>query len=620
MAGKGKSKTTTPKVRIADNGYKFPEQLPVGEKLIDSLKNEWLLGKAIARGGFGEIYEARPSLIKSNLPIKKNKDYEYVIKVDHQSGPLFCEMNFYLRAARHDSITKWMADKGIKFIGMPSYIAAGTHSKGSDLNKNGKLKEPTKYRFLVMPRFGSDLQKILDLNKFKLPLKTSYTIGIKVLDILEYIHSHGYIHADIKASNLLLSVNSKSGNQHDEIWLVDFGLVEKYLQGESSKHKPYEEDLRRANNGTIEFTSRDAHIGCFSRKGDIEILAYNLLSWLSGGRLPWMSNLHDKAWVKNMKISYMNRLDDLLAYAFQDTKTETVTLASSTKKAKTNSKSSQTESATTIPDGISEFFKQVIKMKYDDKPNYELLRSILKKAIVSHGEQYDGLFYLSESDKKKCSSTIKATNQLKESTKKTATSPLKRKYSSSKNSKKSMTDESSNNFSNISVIFDEDTDEEIVGLPIPKKPRKQTSNGTSNSRRSPTVLNAKIASNGRTKQNNGKSSPIQKTNGQLLNENGINKLNNETLNSNDLSNGDDSIDNSKRRRRNPSRKVKNNSQSDLNENIKLVKETPIRKLHVKNVSTVHNKSENQIVIHGKVYTNPTPAMVELFNSLNGKIK
>ena len=114
MAGRAKSKNfnNNGKVRIADNGYKFPEQLPVGELLIDSFKNEWVLGKAIARGGFGEIYEARPSLIKSNLPIKKNKDYEYVVKVDNFVGPLFCEMNFYIRVAKHEFITKWMSDKG----------------------------------------------------------------------------------------------------------------------------------------------------------------------------------------------------------------------------------------------------------------------------------------------------------------------------------------------------------------------------------------------------------------------------------------------------------------------------------------------------------------------------
>ena len=115
MAGRPKVKQSS-KVRIADNGYKLPDQLPNGELLIDSLKNEWKLGKAIARGGFGEIYEARPTLIKSNLPIKKNKDYEYVIKVDHFQGPLFCEMNFYIRVGKHEFITKWKNEKGNHYL------------------------------------------------------------------------------------------------------------------------------------------------------------------------------------------------------------------------------------------------------------------------------------------------------------------------------------------------------------------------------------------------------------------------------------------------------------------------------------------------------------------------
>lgn len=41
--------------------------------------------------------------------------------------------------------------------------------------------------------------------------------------------------------------------------MVDFGLASRYIQ--DGKHKECKEDLRFAHNGTIEFTSRDAHIG-----------------------------------------------------------------------------------------------------------------------------------------------------------------------------------------------------------------------------------------------------------------------------------------------------------------------------------------------------------------------
>lgn len=71
------------------------------------------------------------------------------------------------------------------------------------------------------------------------------------LDVLEYIHSKGYVHADIKGANLLLGRVKGSENQ---VYLVDFGLAARY----TDQYKP---DPRRAHNGTLEYTSRDGHEG-----------------------------------------------------------------------------------------------------------------------------------------------------------------------------------------------------------------------------------------------------------------------------------------------------------------------------------------------------------------------
>ncbi len=38
---------------------------------------------------------------------------------------------------------------------------------------------------------------------------TILQIGIQILNIVEYIHSKGYIHADIKGENILLKENDK---------------------------------------------------------------------------------------------------------------------------------------------------------------------------------------------------------------------------------------------------------------------------------------------------------------------------------------------------------------------------------------------------------------------------
>lgn len=111
-----------------------------------------------------------------------------------------------------------------------------------------------------------DILLILNLNisKFLIYIFTIYFINIdsldkfssQQLDVLEYIHSYEYIHADIKASNLLVGYQPGTENQ---VFLVDYGLACRYkIDG---KHKEYKYDQRKAHDGTIEFTSRDAHIG-----------------------------------------------------------------------------------------------------------------------------------------------------------------------------------------------------------------------------------------------------------------------------------------------------------------------------------------------------------------------
>ena len=73
------------------------------------------------------------------------------------------------------------------------------------------------------------------------------------IDVLEYIHSVGYVHGDIKGDNLLLGRNKDSENQ---VYLVDFGLASKH-----SLKTEFKPDPKKAHDGTIEYTSRDAHNG-----------------------------------------------------------------------------------------------------------------------------------------------------------------------------------------------------------------------------------------------------------------------------------------------------------------------------------------------------------------------
>lgn len=77
------------------------------------------------------------------------------------------------------------------------------------------------------------------------------------------------------------------------------------------KHNPYREDPRKAHDGTLEFTSCDAHKGVPpSRRADLEIMSYVMLQWVS--ELPWQKlcaskGPHSKATcekVMKMKMQY----------------------------------------------------------------------------------------------------------------------------------------------------------------------------------------------------------------------------------------------------------------------------------------------------------------------------
>jgi vaccinia related kinase len=99
-------------------------------------------------------------------------------------------------------------------------------------------------------------KKIFQTGKKCFSDRVTFNLALKIIDVLEYIHSKGYVHNDIKAQNLLLGYGRTKEN---DVYLVDMGLVSKYQK--EGVHYEYKPDARKAHDGTIEYTSRDAHIG-----------------------------------------------------------------------------------------------------------------------------------------------------------------------------------------------------------------------------------------------------------------------------------------------------------------------------------------------------------------------
>jgi len=333
----------------------MPEPIPAGEILKDISKGQWILGKSIGVGGFGEVYSAAP------YSGKTPKDYPNVIKIEpHGNGPLFVEMHFYMRNCKPDEIESWQKEKKLPALGIPRYIASGSHEY-----KN------TKYRFLVIDRYGKDLWKIFEENNRRFPEYIVYKLALQIIDILEYIHHKNYVHADIKGENLLLDLNT-----YNQVYLVDFGLASRCTSSTELKVDP-----KKAHNGTLQYTSRDAHMGVSTRRGDIEILSYNMILWLCGS-LPW-DKLLDPATVQKEKEKAFTDINNFLNNCFYKS----------------------------VPPTVYEFMTVLVKIKFNEIPSYEKLKEILIAGIKKLNHKPDGKLKLNNIDMASQQATPKYTPQ-----------------------------------------------------------------------------------------------------------------------------------------------------------------------------------------------------------------
>lgn len=139
-------------------------------------------------------------------------------------------------------------------------------------------------------------------------------------------------------------------------------------------------DKRKANNGTCEFRSRDAHIGVISRRSDIESLGFNLILWFYGHH-PWKDVLKDANKVLERKNWAMDNITDFLNESFSEKQTylENDTNSAGKGSRTKNSKISKVVNNKIIPPkGLSDFFEEIKTMSHDVRPNYEKYKKILE--------------------------------------------------------------------------------------------------------------------------------------------------------------------------------------------------------------------------------------------------
>ena len=281
------------------------------EKMLD--KNYTIIvNRQLGKGGFGQIYLGRN--IKENIPI--------AIKVEENGNRSHLYMEYEI----------------LKSIQGPDGIP---HVY--------KFRQGHKHNYLIMELLGKSIDKLFSECKKNFSNKTIFQIGYQMIQRIEYVHSKGYIHRDIKPGNFVIG----KGPNSKKLYLIDFGLSKKYIDKITNKHIPYKEG--KGLTGTARYVSLFTHYGIEqSRRDDIEGIAYNLI-YLVKGKLPWQG-----VKTKNKKEKHKKIMESKLQISPEK-----------------------------LCEGLSGEFVSLLKcareLEFEEKPDYKRFKLMFKNRITMNG-------------------------------------------------------------------------------------------------------------------------------------------------------------------------------------------------------------------------------------------
>ena len=211
------------------------------------------------------------------------------------------------------------------------------------------------YNILVMQLLGRDLEHHFKRRK-KFSVKTVCMLGFQMINILENIHEKHILHRDIKPENFVMGLNQNS----KIVYLIDFGLAKKYRSMSTLIQYPL--TLKKKFTGTARYASINALKGYeHSRRDELESLGYIFIYFLKG-KLPWQ-NIKVKDKEEKFKKILQKKLEI-----------------------------SSSELCLGIPKEFEIFLEYVKNLKYDEKPDYNMLKDLLYK-IMKDGNYKNDYIY-----------------------------------------------------------------------------------------------------------------------------------------------------------------------------------------------------------------------------------
>ena len=292
----------------------------MGEKMDVVIGGRFKLGRKIGSGSFGELYLGVNVQTGEEVAVKLES-----VKTKHPQLHYESKLYMLLQGGTGIPNLKWFGVEG-------------------------------DYSVMVIDLLGPSLEDLFNYCNRKFTLKTVLMLADQLLNRVEFMHTRGFLHRDIKPDNFLMGL----GRRANQVYIIDFGLGKKYRDLQTHKHIPYRENKNLT--GTARYASVNTHLGVEqSRRDDLESLGYVLMYFLKGS-LPWQGL---KAGTKKQKY-------DVISEKKVSTPIEVL--------------------CRNCPSEFVSYFHYCRSLRFDDKPDYSYLKRLFRDLFIREGYQFDYVF------------------------------------------------------------------------------------------------------------------------------------------------------------------------------------------------------------------------------------